>query len=133
LGTPENVLKRIEFELGFESQRLSKALQLACSASPWHRNSHNYAFPTEFSYSHPFPPDPVTKICWLRGPPVPREDPFQRAPKEPPRQMALRQEQSADMLYQRLSVFTSRCCKLISDQLPILSGNTRHRQRLPGL
>ena len=32
-----------------------------------------------------------------------------------------------------LDVFTNRCCKLVSDQLPMRFGNTSRRHRLPKL
>jgi hypothetical protein len=37
------------------------------------------------------------------------------------------------MLYQPVAVFTSRCCKLVNDNILIPFGSTSRRHRLPKL
>jgi len=64
-----------------------------------------------------------------------RLNPLQHAAKQPPRQVALRQQQPivAGVFNQTAPVFTSRCCKLVSDQLAIPAGSASRRHRLPRL
>ena len=57
----------------------------------------------------------------------------EQAGEQTPCEVALRQEQPvvAGVLYQTPPVFTNRCCKLVSDQLPIPWGSASRRHRLP--
>jgi hypothetical protein len=85
------------------------------------------------------PPYVATKICcapWTAYPAGTGSvaNPPQHAAKEPPRQMTLRQQQPivVGVLNKRPPVFTSRCCKLVRDQLAAPAGSASRRHRFPG-